>query len=71
MDGPQEKKVNQEENMEALSIRDLLILKNFLEKARRLNMFIETEKHSVDIIHTKLSNLIRKVNEKMEEKNRT
>lgn len=64
MDGPQSKKVELEENMNALSLRDLLILKNFMEKGNRSGLFLYTEQRSADIILVKLTNIIEEVRKK-------
>lgn len=65
MSGPGEKV--QEENMSSLNIKDIVLLKMFLEKATRENLFLETEKFSVNIVHTKLTNLVNEVAKKQEE----
>ena len=65
MSGPCEKV--QEENMSSLNIKDIVLLKMFLEKGTRENLFLETEKFSVSIIHTKLTNLVNEVAKKQEE----
>ena len=66
MDGPTEKTPQIEENMSALSLKDILILKMFLEKASRAGIFLETEKQSVAIVHQKLSNLIQDVSKRQQ-----
>jgi hypothetical protein len=67
MDGPTQQRPVIEENMRALSLKDIVILKMFLEKANRAGIFLETEKQSVAIVHTKLTNLIQDVAKKQEE----
>lgn len=65
MSGPGEK--IEEENMSSLNIKDIVLLKMFLEKGTRENLFLETEKLSVTIVHTKLTNLVNEVAKKQEE----
>lgn len=64
--GPTEKTTNGE-NMNALTIKDIVLLKMFLEKGTRENIFLETEKPSVTMVHTKLTNLVNEVMEKQKE----
>jgi hypothetical protein len=61
MDGPSSQKQTIQENMTALSLKDLLILKLFIEKGRRAKLFLATEELSVTVVHTKLTNLINNV----------
>ena len=58
MSGPVKNINLQNENMTGLSLKDLVILKMFLEKGKREDLFLETEIVSVDILHAKLTNLI-------------
>ena len=67
MDGPAEKQPQFEENMNALSLKDIVILKMFLEKGNRAGIFLETEKQSVAIVHAKLTNLIADVSKRQQE----
>jgi len=65
MDGPTtQKNIEAPGNANTLSIRDLLILKNFLEKGTRENLFLEAEKYSVMVLRTKIINIINEVYEK-------
>ena len=68
MDGPSGKKTqnSNQKNMSGLVLKDLAILKMFLEKGLRANIFLSTEKKSVTIIHTKLSNIINTVIDKIQ-----
>lgn len=61
MDGPSQHKTQAQENMAALTLKDLMIMKMFLEKALRADIFLSSEKPSVTILHTKLTNLINNV----------
>jgi len=45
-------------DMNNLNIKDLMILKMFLEKATRSQLFLPTEEHTVAIVRTKLDNII-------------
>jgi len=67
MDGPSEKQPQFEENMNALSLQDIIILKMFLEKGNRAGIFLETEKQSAAIVRTKLANLIADVSKRQQE----
>jgi len=51
-------------DMTGLTLQDIMILKMFLEKANRENLFLETEKPAVYVIHKKMTNLIEAVLEK-------
>ena len=67
MDGPTQQ-TGGTENMSALSLKDLMIMKMFIEKANRSDLFLETEKPSVTIVYTKLSNLIKAVEKLQKQK---
>lgn len=66
MDGPQVKQQYTDANMNELSVKDLLILKMFLEKGTREKLFLASEEFSVNIIRLKLKNLIHAVMEKQQ-----
>jgi hypothetical protein len=67
MDGPSGNKTTINEDMRSLSLKDLMIVKMFLEKGTRENLFLETEKMSVKIVHTKINNLINDVYKRQQE----
>jgi len=50
-----------ETDMDALNFQDLVILKQFIEKGFRENLFNNHEKEGSLIIHKKLSNIINQV----------
>lgn len=70
MNGPQYK-IIPSEKMDKLSLSDLMILKSFLEKAIRNNLFLSSEKQSAILVHTKLRNLINKIYKKQQLTNQT
>jgi len=48
-------------DMESLNFQDLVILKQFIEKGFRENLFNNHEKEGTLIVHKKLSNIINQV----------
>jgi len=56
--------------MDVLCLNDLIILKRFLEKANRSGIFLESEKYTSSVLHTKLDNIINQVYEKQKQKNK-
>lgn len=54
-------------NMSSLFFKDIVILKQFLEKGRRNNLFIEEEMKDINIIHVKLSNILKEIIEKKQQ----
>ncbi len=60
-----------ETDMNNLTIRDIYIIKQFLEKGTRNKLFSEQEQFTVNVIHTKVENIIQEAlneKEKKEEK---
>ena len=63
---PTLQELNPHTNMRSLTPKDVVILKNFIEKGRREGVFSLQEFPSVEIIHTKLSNILEDVAKKEE-----
>ena len=58
------------QDMNGLSLQDLMVLKQFLEKGfREEGFFFETEKQGLLILHQKLNNIITNVIEIMHNQN--
>ena len=58
-----------ENDMSSLNFQDLVILKQFIEKGFRENMFNNHEKKGVSILHEKLGNTINHIITKANESN--
>ena len=58
---PTIQELNPSINMRSLTLTDVIVLKNFLEKGRRECIFSSQEFPSIEIIHTKLGNIIEDV----------
>ena len=57
MDGPKDNPEFSEENMNALTFKDLLVLKQFIQKGIRENLFLQNELMAIKILLVKLDNI--------------